>query len=168
MSALLRAERTSWTVWNRASGRFARHFRQRASTGSGRPGRRLAGETTGVALMTSARTSGSLRPTNGWPTGQEREQDRPDAVDVRAVIDRPPAAGRLLGGHERRGPLDLGRPRRLLGEGARQAEVRDPDPPALVEQQVGRLEVAMDDPPLVRMPERIAGLHRPFQLSRKS
>ena len=34
---------------------------------------------------------------DGRPTGQEREQDRPDAVDVRAAIDRPPAADACSG-----------------------------------------------------------------------
>ena len=85
----------------------------------------------------------------GRSTGERVERDGPERVDVAAPVDV--GAGlRLLGAHVARraddqcsGGIDLGL--RGLGD----AEVRQVGLALVVEQDVGRLDIAMDEPVLV-------------------
>ena len=90
------------------------------------------------------------------------EEDDPDRVDVGRRRDLHPLrllGAEVLGGaHHRAGPGDLG------AAGAGDAEVGDPDPPVAVDQDVHRLQVAVDDPVLVR--ERGGGEHLARHLDR--
>ena len=74
----------------------------------------------------------------------------PRRIDVGAVVQRNPAGGDLLGRHVRRRADELAghRHARLL-QHAGQAEVVDAQPAVGRQQQVGRLDVAVDDALLV-------------------
>src|SRR5262249_14304228 len=96
----------------------------------------------------------------GGPAGQQGVEDGAQPVDVAGGGDRPAVAGRLLGRHVGRGAED--RPRLgeldvgldLLG----QAEVGDVRVPLVVDQDVGRLEVAVQDAAGVGVGDRLGGL----------
>ena len=89
------------------------------------------------------------RPLERRPAGEGLVEDRPEGVDVGRRADR--VALGLLGGHVAGCPHHLaadGRPVRDL-EPLRQAEVGDLRRAVGVEEDVGRLQVAVDDPDVV-------------------
>ncbi len=91
-----------------------------------------------------------LRPE--WrPARQKLVQDRPQGVYVRRRPDRVPLALGLLGSHvARRADGDAAERQPAAGfQPSRQAEIRDLGRAVGGEQDVGRLEVAVDDPALV-------------------
>ncbi len=94
----------------------------------------------------------------------ERHRQR---VDVRAVVDVDRPAHGLLGAHVPEGPHQVaghGQARVVPEPG--QAEVGDPERAPLVDQDVGRLDVAVDHPQAVGVLDRLRRLdaqvgHRP-------
>ncbi len=111
--------------------------------------RRLLGDAAEHAFAQAARKRLAVR--------DQLEQHRAHREDVAAVIDRQPA--HLLGRHvveaadQRAGVRDAG-----IGQ-LRDAEVEDLQPAAApLDHQVGRLDVAMDDPEGVRVGETVAQL----------
>ena len=95
---------------------------------------------------------------------EQLEEDRAERPDVRAEVDVLQAA-HLLGRHvERRAHHRVGRGqvRRVLVDGLRDAEVEDLHARRAVgrlgDEEVLRLEVAMDDAELVRLADRLARL----------
>ena len=83
----------------------------------------------------------------GTRAGDRLHQHQGQRVDVAAPVER--AAGRLLGrdvaGGAQHDALGLGPGG--LGQRPGQAEVGDPQPPVLAEEQVGGLDVAVDEAP---------------------
>jgi hypothetical protein len=111
-----------------------------------------------------ARAAHVLRPL----PGQQAVEHHPQAVDVRARVHLLQAAGGLLGGHEcrRTGHVALladagGRvlPQQALG----QPEVQHVLTPLLRHQDVGGLQVAVDDPALVGVLDGLADPQHQFQ-----
>ena len=91
------------------------------------------------------------------PPRQQRVQQRAEAVEVGAGIDRPPLG--LLGGHVFRRPQHVargGQPR--VAEEPRDAEVGKLHSAVGGQQQVAGLDVAVDHAPVVRVAECAAGL----------
>ena len=75
--------------------------------------------------------------------GEQLEEDDPRGVEVRRLVDR--SAARLLGGEVVRRADDRAFLRHLTRAGARDAEVRDLDDALGVDDDVVRLDVAVDD-----------------------
>ncbi len=94
----------------------------------------------------------------GGLAGDALVEHEGQAVDVGLAVEHP--ALHLLGsgvaGRAQHGPVRLGPGR--LGQGPGQAEVGDPQPALGVEEQVGRLDVAVDEPAAVGVVEPGAGL----------
>ena len=82
------------------------------------------------------------------PPGQALEEDAAQRVRVGAPVNWP--AGRDLGGHVVDGAEDLARAGGIPHAGRDRREVGQEDPPAFTEEDVGRLDIAMDDPGRVR------------------
>ena len=103
---------------------------------------------------------GALSRVHGL-AGDQREERRTDRPDVRLRVDLRAIADRLLGRHEARRAEEKAR-RRLLGAEARlhlrEAEVEDLEAPFLRDEEVVRLDVAMDDALLVRRGEHVEEL----------
>ena len=90
---------------------------------------------------------------NGTVPGDRLDQHERERVHVGLAVDR--LALRLLGRRVARGAEHDARrlgPRRL-GDGPGQAEVGDAQPAVLVEQEVGGLDVAVDEAPAVGVVE---------------
>ena len=90
-------------------------------------------------------------------------QGRPEAVDIRAVIDRPLGRFGLLGTHvawraQQFAAAGQGEIVPVPGE----AEVGDPQHATLVEEEVGRLDVAVNDTALVGVGQALRGLDAEF------
>ena len=95
------------------------------------------------------------------PQRQQLVQRRAERVDVGAVVDQDALAGRLLGAHvAQRAEQVAGLRQAGVGVELGQAEVGDPDVAAAVDQQVGRLDVAVDDAELVGVLQRLGRLRR--------
>ena len=111
---------------------------------------------------------GGRRAIEGWRAGEHLVEHDAEGVDVGATVER--ISGRLFGAHVLRRADDgaftrelRGRPglfllRRLRGLG--DTEVRHQDVAALVQQDVVRLDVAVDDLVAVRVGERVGHLAR--------
>ena len=91
-------------------------------------------------------------------SGEELVEDDPGGVEIRGLVDR--RAARLLGREVLRGADDRALLRHLARAGARDAEVRDLDHALRVDDDVVRLDVAVDDPVAVRVAERSEDLAR--------
>ena len=94
-----------------------------------------------------------------WHLTRHRlDQGDSQRIDIRSPVDR--AACRLLrrgvAGRPDQGLLGLG-PRRL-GDRSRDTEVSDPQSAHLVEEQVGRLDVAVHEPPIVSVSQALGRL----------
>ena len=99
-----------------------------------------------------------VSPMNGASPVTAFVEDQGQGVDVGLAVEHPPFdlfGGRVAGGAQD-GPVRLG-PRRL-GQGAGQAEVGDAQPPVGVEEEVGRLDVPVDQAPSVGVVEPGGGL----------
>ena len=139
-----------------ARGSFSRHFRQivsrSRSTRGIEPARRGRLLLQHLQQRVQRRLAAERRP-----AGQQLVEDRPQAVDVGGGGQRPFRAGGLLGGHVAGRADDGARaasgslsPLDALG----QAEVGDVRLALGVEQDVGRLEVAVQDAALVGVVDR--------------
>ena len=126
------------------------------STGTAGLSRRIGtGSSSAIRRMISTLSDAG----DGRLQGQQLIKRRAQGIDVGAAVDHGPLPGRLLGAHvaQRAGqvagerqagvPLDVGH-----------AEVGDPQIAALVQKQVGRLDVAVNDPLVVCVAERLGGL----------
>ena len=136
-------------VGYRSAGSFARHFRQISSTSRGSPGTRLPGRS-GSSSATFRRSAIVVRVLERPGAGQALVEDHPEGIDVGLRADELGLAPGLLGGHvRRRAHHGLGgrqvAPTGSLG----QAEVGDLGLAAVVVQDVGGLQVAVDDPQVV-------------------
>ncbi len=90
------------------------------------------------------------------PQGQHLVERGAQRVDVAAAVGDAPEP---LGGHEPQRPDQVVRLREIVAlDQLGQAEVGDPDVALGVEQEIGRLDVAMDDPLAVGVVERIGDL----------
>ena len=87
------------------------------------------------------------------PACQQGVEDRAQAVDVGRRRERAPGTGRLLGRHVRGGPHRRARLRQLAValDALGQPEVGDVRLAVLVQQDIGRLQVAMENAALVGM-----------------
>jgi hypothetical protein len=105
------------------------------------------------------------------PAGQQLVEDHAQAVHVAGRAHRLHLAGDLLGRHVGRRPQDgpfLRHPRVPAARAPGQAEVHDDRLAAPVDHDVGRLEVAVDHAPLVRLLQRQGQLaHQEGTLSRR-
>ena len=90
--------------------------------------------------------------------GEQLEEDDPRRVEVRRLVDRRAAC--LLRGEVLRGADDRALLRHLARAGARDAEVRDLHDALGVDDDVVRLDVAVDDAVAVRVAERGEDLAR--------
>ena len=100
---------------------------------------------------------GGAAALEGGAEGEQLVEGRAQAVEVGPAVDR--ADPGLLGAHVARGAeqaVVLGQAR--VGEPSGEPEVGDPDEPAAVDQEVRRLDVAVDHAPVVGVPERLGGL----------
>ena len=89
--------------------------------------------------------------------GQQLVEGRAQAVDVGPAVDR--AGAGLLGAHvSRRAEQAVVVGQARVGQPASQAEVGDPDAPLGIDQQVGRLDVAVDHALVVCMREGVGRL----------
>ncbi len=97
------------------------------------------------------------RPTERRPPGQQRVENRTQPMNVGRRCHRTALARSLLGGHvgrrtdDRAGAGQLAVPFNPLG----QAEVADVRLPVGIDQDIRRLQVAVEDAPLVRMVNRV-------------
>ncbi len=107
-------------------------------------------------LLAAVDQFSEVRALQGPTAGEDFVEDEAKCVDVAARRDL--LAGQLLGRHVggRAGA-------QCLAGDPRQPEVGDAHPPVAVQHDVGRLEVAMHDPALVRRAETGADLPRHFQ-----
>ena len=125
-----------------AAGSFRRHFRQIVSRSRGQPAG--AAGATGSPVRTWSSVSSGVAPRNGGRPVSTRK-DGPEGVDVGGRADPSRPAGGLLRGHvpgvPRTAPVAV---RSLVGP-LGQAEVGDFGRPSAGEQDVRRLEVAVDD-----------------------
>ena len=95
----------------------------------------------------------------GRVEGQQLVERRAQRVDVGPVIDDPAAGRRLLGAHVPQRSEDVaGHRQAAVGLHARQAEIGDPEVAMHVNQQVGGLDVAVDDPLAMGIIEGLGGL----------
>ena len=108
-------------------------------------------------LLVLAAHLGERRRVEGALARRDLVEDEAERVEVAPHGRR--LARELLGRHVRRRARDLSDVRGLLGRDG-EAEVRDPHPPAAVEHDVRRLEVAVEDALLVRGVEARAELPR--------
>jgi hypothetical protein len=91
---------------------------------------------------------------------QELVERRAERVDVGAVVHRRPLRERLLGTHVPVGAEDLAGHRQVaVAQRVREPEVGDPQLAEAVDEQVPRLDVAVDDAELVGVVERLRRLH---------
>jgi hypothetical protein len=128
----------------------------------GEPGRSTwsnIGHCRGRLVQLVAEEVDRVRRLEWQPPRQHPEQEHPERVDVARGRDRLP--GRLLGRHVRRSPDErAGVRQRVRTRHPGDAEVRDLRPPFFVEDDVRRLEVAMDESALVRVREPGGNLGR--------
>jgi hypothetical protein len=101
--------------------------------------------------------------------GEPPVEDRPDAVDVTGGALLGDLARRLLGGHVAGRAEHLARPREpRAADLAGEAEVGEPRAPRALDEDVGRLHVAVDDPVRVGVVERERDLSGdPRELARR-
>ena len=100
------------------------------------------------------------RPARRRGSREQRERRRRQTEHIARAIRRRPTGD--LRGAEPRGP-----PARRLGRRhRRRAEVHEHDPAVAIENQVGRLDVTVDDPVLVQHGQRLGGLGDPAQHTR--
>ena len=85
------------------------------------------------------------------PEGEQLVESEPEGIDVGAGV---PLAAESLGGHVPQGADDIAGARQPFFLGLGQAEVGDPDDTGCIQQQVGGLDVAVDDPPSVGVRQR--------------
>ena len=128
-----------------------------AETGAGTPGSRSAGGTGCRAIWQCTHSIGSVA-VNGRAAGEHLVERDAQRIEVAAGIDRAVHPPGLFGGHvgERAGD-DLGRLGRLaLARQARgDAEPGQPDRAARpIHQDMGRLDVLVDEPPLMQPGDR--------------
>ena len=101
----------------------------------------------------------AVPPRVGRPQRQQLVERHAQRVDVGAVVDDHPLGQRLLGAHvAERAEQVAGHRQPGVALDAGQAEVGDPEVAARVDQQVRRLDVAVQDPLLVRVLERLGRL----------
>ena len=95
----------------------------------------------------------------GGPQRQQLVEGHAQGVDVGPLIDDPAPGQGLLGAHvaERPDHVAGAREAEVAGE-SRQAEVGDPDRAVGVDQEVGRLDVAMEDAQAMGVVQRIGRL----------
>ena len=100
---------------------------------------------------------GAIANREGGTARRQLVERRPQGVDVGPRVT---AAGEPLRRHVAQGPQQVAGVGQRLGVGRvmRQAEVGDPDDAPLVQQDVRRLDVAVDDPLAVRVGEGLSGL----------
>src|SRR5262249_41930522 len=102
-----------------------------------------------------------------WPlTREQLVEDNAEAVDIRSGIDPAGLPPRLLGGHVgRRAENVAGQGHRitLVGLSFGKAEVHDVGPAFLVEQDIRRLDIAMDNAVPVSIIEGIRSLCHEFR-----
>ena len=96
-------------------------------------------------------------PALEWPAaGQQFVQHRAQAIHIRAGIDEMPLPARLLGAHiGQRAGIRWPAAEILVAQG--QSEVGDDGPPLRFEQDVTRFDIAMNEPALVGVMERLGG-----------
>jgi hypothetical protein len=103
---------------------------------------------------------GTIAAVVGRLEGHELVKCRTERIDIRTVIDNLAARRGLLGAHVPQRSQQVARHRELAVDlHPCQAEVGDPEIAARVEQQIGRLDVAVDDPHAVGVVEGFGGLH---------
>ncbi len=96
------------------------------------------------------------------PAGRQLVEGRAQAVNVGAAVDRLLERRRLLGAHvPRRAHQRAVNGQRRLVHPLGQAKIGQPHDAVTVEQQVRRLDVAVDHPALVGMRQRLGGLKAP-------
>ncbi|OJW17043.1 MAG: hypothetical protein BGO49_03295 [Planctomycetales bacterium 71-10] len=95
----------------------------------------------------------------GRPAGEDEVEDRPERVDVDGGLAPPRLAedlfGRHVAGGPREGPVDGERPRSILDEGPRQAEVGHLGDAGFGQEDVRGLQVPVDHPRLVGVGHRV-------------
>ena len=130
----------------RPRGSFSRHFRQIASRSRSTPGENVRGDDR-LLLPDLAERLVDRVGLERRPAGEQGVEHGAQAVDVGRRGDLAPRAGDLLGRHVRRRAQDQAglRDPAVVLEAAGQAEVGDVGPALAVEQDVGRLQVAVED-----------------------
>ncbi len=99
-------------------------------------------------------------PVEGRLQRQQLVERHAQRVDVAPMVDDRPLRHRLLGAHVSQRPDHVAGHRQAgFGLHPRQAEVGDPEVAPGVDQQVGRLDVAVDDPQRMRVIQRLGRLH---------
>ena len=149
-----RSSARSSAVAYRLRGSFSRHFRQMVSISRGRwRWRRPGGKTSCSAAW--LRVDSGRRALERRAAGEHLVEDRAQGVDVGGGRDVGGRAAGLLGGHVARRAHDVagaGQARLALHQ-LGQAEVGDLRDALVGEHDVGRLDVAVDDPVLVGVVE---------------
>jgi hypothetical protein len=105
----------------------------------------------------------------GGPAGEQGVEDGAEAVDVAGGGHRAAPARGLLGRHVGRRPQDRPALRQLAvaADPPGQPEVADVGLAVVIDQDVGRLEVAVEDAALMRVVHRLGGLgHQPCRGAR--
>ncbi len=121
-------------------------------------------------LLADPRQQHLARPRERPRAGQELVEDGAQAVDVRAGVELRRLAPRLLGGHVgRRADHPAVEGERRLGAAALgQPEIGEIDSVVAVDQDIRRLNVAVDDAQAVRVPQGLGQRGDPFDRSTKS
>ena len=99
-----------------------------------------------LALENLPQSIDAARRLKGRAAGQQRVQYRPEGIDVGCWANQIQFAGGLFGGHKagRAEHLPGGSQSRFILHAFGQTKVGHPRPPVAVEENVGRLQVAMD------------------------
>ena len=95
-------------------------------------------------------------------TGRQFVQRRTQAVNVRSMVNGIRCRSGLFGRHVTRRPQDrTGQTERHIVDPLGESKIGQPDPAIGIEDQVGRLDVAMNDAAMMRMRQRFGRLQSP-------
>ena len=115
----------------------------------------------GSAVGDPAEDLGAVAAVDGRAERQQLVERHAQRVDVGPAVDHHPPAQGLLGAHVPQRAQDVAGERQpVVAADLRQAEVGDPEPALGVEQQVARLDVAVEDAAGVGVIQRLGGLER--------